>query len=125
MYADPALPLLNRGQRNIIHANNPISSSLGFIGVFLVVLGAFLILSGLDVLGIEKFTAKPGKRTWRIGLITVGAGIVFLWMDIVDPFNPVTNVAEEQQQVLAQSATTSSAATDTVPRANTSYEGCF
>ena len=119
--------------------NIPISSSLGFIGVFLVVLGAFLILSGLDVLRIEKLTAKPGKRTWGIGLITVAAGILFLWMDIVDPFNPETKIAEEQQvsaqsantapattdTVPAQAATTASAATDTVPVANTSFDGCF
>ena len=104
--------------------NIPISSTLGFIGVFLVVLGTILILSGLDILRIEKLTARPGKRTWGIGLITVAAGIVFLWIDIVDPFNPVTKVAEEQQ-VSAQSATPAPAVIDTVSETTTSYEGCF
>lgn len=49
-------------------------------------LGAFLIISGLDILKIENLTIKPGKKTWVVGLVTVGIGIVFLWMDSGSPF---------------------------------------
>ena len=60
----------------------PVTSALGYIGVFSVVFGFFLILAGLKILKVEKVTVTSGSKTWGLGIILVILGIIFLLPDI-------------------------------------------
>ena len=56
----------------------PVNTALGFIGFLLVLVGGFLLLAGLGIIGIEKITVKPGKPTWIIGGMFAIIGILLI-----------------------------------------------
>jgi hypothetical protein len=60
--------------------NIPITSALSYIGVSLLLLGFFLVLTGLRIISIEKIAVAPGRKTWLLGvlLIIIGVGSVLL-----------------------------------------------
>lgn len=60
----------------------PVNSPLGYVGVFLVLFGFFLILAGLDIFKVEKITVKRGAKTWGFGIILTVFGLAFLLPDI-------------------------------------------
>ncbi len=60
----------------------PVSTPLGYVGVFFVIAGIFLVLSGLSILKIEKLTVATGRRTWGLGLLIATLGILFLLPEI-------------------------------------------
>ena len=62
--------------------NIPVSSPLNYVGVFLLILGFFLVLSGFRIIKIEKVTVTPGRKTWGVGLVMLAIGIVFLLPEI-------------------------------------------
>jgi hypothetical protein len=64
----------------------PVNSALGYIGVFLMVIGFFLILAGLDIFKVEKISVKSGRRTWGFGVFLAVLGIAFLLPDILKVF---------------------------------------
>lgn len=66
----------------------PISSAAGYLGVFFLLVGFFLIAAGTGILKIEKITVTIGRRTWVLGLLCALAGIVFLFVDVRSPENP-------------------------------------
>ncbi len=57
----------------------PITTPFGYLGVFLSILGFFLIVAGLGILNVEKISVKPGRGTWIIGILIaiVGLGLLF------------------------------------------------
>jgi hypothetical protein len=67
--------------------NPPISSPLSYIGVFLAILGFFLVLAGLKIISIEKITVTPGRQTWVVGIVILLIGLIFLFPDIVANLN--------------------------------------
>lgn len=67
-----------------------INSTAGVIGFGLIVIGGFLILTGFDIISIEKVTVKSGKRTWIIGIIFAIIGLVFLFPEFM-PSTPTIN----------------------------------
>lgn len=77
--------------------NIPVNSASGYIGVFLILFGFFLILAGLDIIKIEKVTVKSGAKTWGFGIILAIFGLVFLLPDIrglpSQPLTPTPSVA--------------------------------
>jgi hypothetical protein len=56
----------------------PITSALGYIGVFFLISGVFLIISGIGVIKIEKVTIAQGRQTWALGLVLAIVGFLFL-----------------------------------------------
>ena len=60
----------------------PISSAAGYLGVFFLLVGFFLIAAGTGILKIEKITVTIGRKTWVLGLLCALAGIIFLMLDI-------------------------------------------
>ncbi len=62
------------------------NSTTEYIGLFLLIFGFFFLLSGLEVLQVEKVTVKPGRSTWIFGVILIAFGITFLLPDIIDSF---------------------------------------
>lgn len=62
----------------------PVTSPLSYVGVFLLLLGFFLVLAGLGILTIEKVTVKPGAKTWGFGIIMAMLGTSLLLLDIWD-----------------------------------------
>ncbi|MEM7333669.1 MAG: hypothetical protein AAF490_16395 [Chloroflexota bacterium] len=56
------------------------SSPYSYIGVFLLTLGIILILSGVEILVLEKMKITPGKRTWIVGILgcVLGIGILLI-----------------------------------------------
>ena len=66
----------------------PISSSLGYVGVFLLLAGFFLILAGLRIIKVEKVSVTPGRKTWTLGVVLAVFGIAFLLPDIRNSFLP-------------------------------------
>ena len=70
-----------------------INSTAGVIGIGLVVIGGFLILTGFDIISIEKVTVKSGKRTWIIGIIFAIIGLVFLIPEFMPSTPPIASQA--------------------------------
>jgi len=60
----------------------PISSASGYLGVFFLLVGFFLIAAGTGILKIEKITIAIGRKTWILGLLCVVAGVIFLILDV-------------------------------------------
>jgi hypothetical protein len=58
--------------------NIPVTSALGYIGIFFLISGAVLILAGMGILIIQNITIKPGKQTWGFGLLLAISGLLFL-----------------------------------------------
>lgn len=59
----------------------PVNSPLGYIGVFLLVLGIFLVLTGFNIVKIQQVTVTPGKKTWGFGLVLTIIGIVSILIE--------------------------------------------
>src|SRR3990172_6849664 len=58
--------------------NIPVNTPLGLVGFGLLILGVFLLLTGFNILKIEKITVKPGKPTWVTGILMALFGVVLL-----------------------------------------------
>jgi len=54
----------------------PITSPLGYIGVFLLIVGVFLVLTGFNILKVQQVTVTPGRKTWGFGLTLVILGFI-------------------------------------------------
>jgi len=65
----------------------PVSSPLGYIGVFSLFFGVLLVLAGLSIFKIEKVTIVPGPKTWGIGIFLVVLGIALLLPDVIASFS--------------------------------------
>ena len=58
--------------------NIPINSIMGYIGLALLVFGAFMILAGFDVISIQQVTVRKGRKTWILGIAFALLGIMLL-----------------------------------------------
>src|SRR5215510_1978261 len=66
----------------------PVTTPLGYIGVFFVIAGFFLVIAGIELIKIEKLTITPGRKTWGIGLLLATIGVLFLLPDILSAITP-------------------------------------
>ena len=66
----------------------PITTPLGYIGVFFVIAGFFLVIAGIELIKIEKLTITPGRKTWGFGLLLAAIGVLFLLPEIKSPIIP-------------------------------------
>jgi hypothetical protein len=66
----------------------PVVNPLGYIGVFFVIAGFFLVIAGIELIKIEKLTITPGRKTWGIGLLLATIGVLFLLPDIHSAISP-------------------------------------
>jgi hypothetical protein len=62
----------------------PTTNPLNYIGVFLLIGGLFLILTGLNIIKIEKITVAPGKNTLRFGILLLVFGFLFLMPEVLN-----------------------------------------
>ena len=69
-------------------SNIPISTTSGFIGLGLLVLGGFMILAGFDIIRIEKVTVSQGRRTWAVGMVFAAVGLVLLVPELTSAPEP-------------------------------------
>lgn len=65
----------------------PVPTPLGYVGVFFVIAGIFLVIGGLNILKIEKLTVATGRKTWITGLLIATIGILFLLPEIGSALN--------------------------------------
>ncbi len=86
--------------------NIPINSTLGFIGLALLVIGGFMILAGFDIISIERVTVKQGRRTWALGIAFAVIGIVMLYPEFTS--SPEVVVSEKPATSIPTTAATSS-----------------
>ena len=56
----------------------PINSITGYIGLALLVFGAFMVLAGFDVISIQQVTVRKGRKTWILGFVFALLGIWLL-----------------------------------------------
>ena len=56
----------------------PVSTTLGFIGFLLILVGGFLLLAGLGIVRVQKITVQKGKQTWVLGVIFAVLGILLI-----------------------------------------------
>jgi hypothetical protein len=45
----------------------PVTTPLGYVGVFFIIAGILLAIAGLDILKIEKISVATGKKSWIAG----------------------------------------------------------
>jgi hypothetical protein len=96
-------PLIGCNKKEVEMLDIPISSPLSYVGVFLAILGFFLILAGLKIITIEKITVTPGRKTWVGGIVIVVIGLLFLLPEIkaqvnstaVSPSQTASNETQE------------------------------
>ena len=71
----------------------PVNTPLGYIGIVMLVVGMFLLLTGFNILKVEKVTVKPGKPTWGVGFAFSILGILLLMVSepITSGKNPDPN----------------------------------
>lgn len=79
-----------------------ITSPLPTLATFFIAGGVFLLLTGINILRVEKFTITPGKKTIITGALLTLVGISFLMGDIF---------LRQQQILIATNALTSTAST--------------
>lgn len=56
----------------------PTNTVTGFIGFALLAFGAFMVLTGLDIISIQQVTVKKGRRTWILGFVFALVGVWLL-----------------------------------------------
>lgn len=56
----------------------PASTTLGYVGILLTVVGGFLVLTGLGIIGVENITVQKGKKTWGFGALFAALGLVLI-----------------------------------------------
>lgn len=59
----------------------PIASPFGYLGVLLFIVGAFLLLSGLNILRVEKITIQAGRTTVILSVVIIFISFVFLFIE--------------------------------------------
>ena len=90
----------------------PVNTVSGFIGLALLVFGLFLLLTGFQIIKIEKVSVAPGLRTWGIGIVFAIIGIILLMPEtknqtqVVNEEIPPTAVVEKENNTTSSSATT-------------------
>jgi hypothetical protein len=70
--------------------NIPTNTITGFIGFALLAFGAFMILTGFDIISIQQVTVKKGRRTWILGFVFALVGV---WL-LLPEFNTKAPVAD-------------------------------
>lgn len=83
----------------------PIENPLGYVGVLFLIIGSFLILTGFEIVKIEKITVLPGKKTWRLGIITVVIGVLLLLPDVTKSYQSILPAPVTSQQASASNET--------------------
>ena len=86
--------------------NIPINSPLGYAGIMALVFGFFLILSGLDIVNIDKITVTRGSKTWGFGAVLAVLGFLFLLPDLHNGFatRPLPTEQSAAGQAIAATA---------------------
>lgn len=62
-----------------------IDTALGFFGLALVAIGAFMILAGVGIISIQQVTVKQGRATWILGALMALVGAFLLYPDLSAP----------------------------------------
>ena len=83
----------------------PVSSPLGYIGVFLLILGIFLILAGFNIIKIQQVTVASGKKTYVFGIIFTLVGLLSVGLE-TSGFSKNPPVSATNTSTIANSATT-------------------
>lgn len=65
----------------------PVTSTLGYVGVFLLLSGLFLVVAGSGIINVEKITVRKSKKTWILGLFLAIIGVAFLLPEIQTSFS--------------------------------------
>jgi hypothetical protein len=62
-----------------------IDTALGFFGLVLAAIGAFMILAGVGIISIQQVTVKQGRTTWILGVLMALIGAFLLYPDLSAP----------------------------------------
>ncbi|MEP0805155.1 MAG: hypothetical protein HRF47_06680 [Chloroflexota bacterium] len=88
-----------------------ITSPLPTLATFFIAGGVFLLLTGINILKVEKFSIAPGKRTIITGSLLTLVGISFLMGDIF--------LRQQQIVIIPNTLTPMTAATTPAPPTST------
>jgi len=76
---------------------------MGYIGLALLVFGAFMILAGFDVISIQQVTVRKGKKTWILGIVFALLGVWLLLPELGTPA-PTIGSLEPSEPLLVPTA---------------------
>lgn len=97
--------------------NLGITTTSGFLGLALFLVGAFMVLAGAGIISIQQITVKQGRATWVVGLLITAIGVAFLYPDLssrkIDPENTVPIVDANESDVADMEAPAVEQATPT------------
>jgi hypothetical protein len=90
-----------------------IKSTIGVLGLTLLVIGGFMILAGTGIISIEKITIKKGRATWMIGIGFAIVGLILFYPELAASVDNTTvtqsnEVADEPTQVSVSDQNSSS-----------------
>ena len=82
-------------------------SPAGYIGLFLLLFGGFMVLAGFDIISIQQISVKKGRRTWILGFAFSFIGIVLLF--------PEFSTAPDTPASVEPTSTTASSSNAEIP----------
>jgi hypothetical protein len=62
----------------------PTTSPLGYVGVILLLLGVFFLITGFGLIKIQNISVKPGRQTWGVGVFMILLGIASVIPDFMN-----------------------------------------
>ena len=68
----------------------PVSTPLGYLGVFFMLFGFFLLIAGTGVISVKEVSVKPGRVTLLFGAIMILIGFMFLFPTIKESFKALS-----------------------------------
>ena len=66
----------------------PVTTALGYVGVFLLLLGVLLFLAGKGIISIQQISVEKGKQTCTFATVSVVLGLAFLLWESVASIIP-------------------------------------
>lgn len=64
-----------------------IDPNIKYIAVILFLLGVFLIISGLNIIKVEKISVSSGKKTWMLGVFLTSISTIMLLPEFTRDFS--------------------------------------
>ena len=70
-----------------------------YLGVLSLVFGFFLVISGIGIIKVEKFSVMIGRKTWGTGIALILLGIAFLFFNNSVVSNTISSSSAENGNV--------------------------
>lgn len=79
----------------------PVNTVTGYLGVLILLLGLFLVLTGMGIVNVQTVVVAPGKKTLVFGIIFIVLGIFSVQFEAMDSSRSQVMPTESPTQVFS------------------------